>query len=112
MIYSPKKFSVIPEFATIEDAYAFFGDNCNYKYDVLWCKVAGKVSCIFGSSMAEDYTLIGPIGSKIEQFLDEGGFDDSSDGTATALTSEIRDYIYDKLESWGVADIYYFTDTF
>ena len=51
-------------------------------------------------------------GNTIEQFLTEGGLDDSVDGTATALTSEIRDYIYDKLEDWGVADIYYYTDTF
>lgn len=111
MIYNSKNFN-IPDFATLDDAYDFFSQNCNYKYDVLWCNIAGKTSCIFGSSMAEDYTLVGSIGNTIEQFLTEGGLDDSVDGTATALTSEIRDYIYDKLEGWGVADIYYYTDTF
>ena len=110
MIYSTKKFT-IPDFSTQDDAFSFFANNCNYKYDILWCNIAGKSSCIIGSSMAEDYALIGSIGVLIENFLKEGGVADS-ESTATALTSEIRDYIYDKLEGWGVADIYYFTDSF
>lgn len=111
MVYSAKDFD-IPDFATKDDAFAYFGAHCNYKYDILWCNIAGRRSCIFGSSMAEDYDVIGSIESAIEKFLSEGGLDDATDGTVTALTSEIRDYIYDKLEDWGVADIYYFTDTF
>lgn len=110
MIYSAKNY-LIPDFATKDEAFSWFGDNCNYKYDILWCNIAGKDSCIIGSSMAEDYVLIGSIGSLIENFLALGGVDDS-DSTTTALTSEIRDYIYDKLEEWGVADIYYYTDSF
>lgn len=110
MIYSAKDYS-IPNFNNQDDAFSWFGQHCNYKYDILWCNIAGKSSCIIGSSMAEDYALIGPIGNLIEQFLTEGNVSDS-DSTSTALTSEIRDYIYDKLEEWGVTDIYYFTDTF
>ena len=110
MIYSAKDYN-IPDFSTQDEAFSWFENNCNYKYDILWCNIAGKSSCIIGSSMAEDYALIGSIGSLIENFLTEGGVADS-DSTATALTSEIRDYIYDKLEDWGVADIYYFTDSF
>lgn len=110
MIYSAKEFD-IPDFATQDEAFEYFGNHCNYKYDILWCNIAGKRSCIFGSSMAEDYDFIGSIGNAIDTFLTSGGVDDA-DSTATALTSEIRDYIYDKLEEWGVADIYYYTDSF
>ena len=110
MIYSAKDYN-IPDFATKDEAFSWFENNCNYKYDILWCNISGKSSCIIGSSMAEDYVLIGSIGSLIENFLALGGVADS-DSTSTALTSEIRDYIYDKLEEWGVADIYYYTDSF
>ena len=111
MIYSAKEFD-IPDFTTKEEAFDFFGQHCNYKYDILWCNIGGKRSCILGSSMAEDYDFIGSISNAIMNFLESGGVDDSTEGTATALSSEVRDYIYDKLEDWGVADIYYFTDTF
>ena len=110
MIYTNREFD-IPDFNTEDEAYEWFGQHCNYKYDILWCNIAGQHACMFGSSMAEDYNLIGTIGSAIREFLSEGDCVDI-DGTTTALTSEVRDYIYDKLENWGVADIYYYTDTF
>lgn len=110
MIYTNREFD-IPEFQNIDEAYAWFGKCCNYKYDILWCNIAGRRSCIFGSSMAEDYTIIGAIGSAIREFLSEGDCADI-DSTTTELTSEVRDYIYEQLENWDVADIYYYTDTF
>lgn len=110
MIYTNKDFD-IPDFNNVDEAYSFFGDHCNYKYDILWCTISGKSSCILGSSMAEDYALIGSIQNDIESFLAAGDVSDA-DGTVTALISEIRDYIYDKLEDWGVANFYYYIETF
>lgn len=110
MIYTPNDY-LIPDFDTKSDAFSWFEQNCNYKYDILWCNIAGKTSCVIGSSMAEDYAYVSAIGELIENFLTAGNVADATD-TATELTSEVRDFIYDKLERWGVADIYYFTDTF
>ncbi len=100
------------EFNTLEEAYDYFATNFSYKYDILWCRIAGKPSCIIGSSMAEDYEIFGGIEQYLVRFLIGGMPESEVDSTTTSLISEIRDYIYDKIEDWGIANIYYYTDTF
>ncbi len=99
-------------FSTIDDAYEYFGAHYSYKYDILWCYVGNKLSCIIGSSMAEDYEYINDFYKGVESLISEAGDPMTTENLQQDITSELRDKMYDLIESWGIADIYYYTDNF
>ena len=111
-VYNENGIQKEQEFDTLEEAMQYFGANFNYKYDILWCYIGGKLSCIIGSSSAEDYEYLGSIQQYIIKWMTPCLNTFDVDGISTDLVSELRDKMYDLIEDWGIADIYYYTDTF
>ena len=100
------------KFDTVEEAFQYFEDNFNYKYDIFWCYIADKLSCIIGSSSAEDYEIFGSLQQEIVKWMSPCLNIFDVDGVSTDLTSAMRDKMYDLVEEWGLVDIYYFADEF
>ena len=100
------------KFETSDDALQYFGEHFNHKYDIFWCYIGDRLSCIIGSSSAEDYEIFGTFNQEIVKWMSPCLDIFDVDGVATDLTSELRDKMYDLVENWGIADIYYYTDTF